>query len=237
MKRLSEKKFRKYIANGVIICMFAILLSLTYVGGVLPVFSSNNYSPYYHGNKNNNNISIMINVYMGTEYIDSILKTLQECNAKATFFVGGCWVVKNSEVVQKIIDNGNEIGNHGYFHKDHKRLTLEQNKTEMELTHKIVKELFDYDIKLFAPPSGSFGQNTLTIAESMGYKTIMWTKDTIDWRDTDVNVLYQRATKNPRNGDLILMHPTLSTSKILGKVIKFYQHEVYNLTTVCENIL
>ena len=50
MKRLSEKKFRKYIANGVIICMFAILLSLTYVGGVLPVFSSNNYSPYYNNN-------------------------------------------------------------------------------------------------------------------------------------------------------------------------------------------
>lgn len=237
MRKITEKHFRRYIVNGVIVCIFAILFSLTYVGGVSPVFSSNNYVPYYHGNKDNNNVSIMINAYMGTEYIDSILNTLNEYNAKVTFFVGGCWVVKNSDIVQKIIDNGHEIGNHGYFHKDHKMLSLEKNKSEMELTHKVVKELFDYDIKLFAPPSGSFGQNTLKVAESMGYKTIMWTKDTIDWRDSDENVLYQRAIKKPKNGDLILMHPTLSTSKILGKVISFYQKEGYNLTTVYENIL
>ena len=237
MRKITEKHFRRYIVNGVIVCIFAILFSLTYVGGVSPVFSSNNYVPYYHGNKDNNNVSIMINAYMGTEYIDSILNTLNEYNAKVTFFVGGCWVVKNSDIVQKIIDNGHEIGNHGYFHKDHKMLSMEKNKSEMELTHKVVKELFDYDIKLFAPPSGSFGQNTLKVAESMGYKTIMWTKDTIDWRDSDENVLYQRAIKKPKNGDLILMHPTLSTSKILGKVISFYQKEGYNLTTVYENIL
>ena len=237
MRKISEKFFRRYIVNGAIIFMFAILFSLTYIGGVSTVFSSNEYSPYYYGNREKNNVSVMINVYMGTEYIDSILNTLNEYNAKATFFVGGCWVVKNSEVVQKIIDNGHEIGNHGYFHKDHKMLSLEKNKSEMELTHKVVKELFDYDIKLFAPPSGSFGQNTLKVAQSMGYKTIMWTKDTIDWRDQDENVLYQRAINKPKGGDLILMHPTLSTSKILGKVLAFYQKEGYNLTTVYENIL
>ena len=99
------------------------------------------------------------------------------------------------------------------------------------------ESMFDYDIKLFAPPSGSFGQNTLKAAQSMGYKTIMWTKDTIDWRDQDENVLYQRAINKPKGGDLILMHPTLSTSKILGKVLAFYQKEGYNLTTVYENIL
>ena len=237
MKKISEKFVRKHFVNFIIIFMLVSLFSLTIITQTVGVFGSNTYSPIYHGNKNNNNVSIMINVYQGTEYVEEILKTLSEYNAKATFFVGGCWVVKNNDTVQKIIDGGHEIGNHGYFHKDHKKLSAEQNKKEMELTHNVIKQLFDYTIKLFAPPSGSFGQTTLNVAKEMGYHTIMWTKDTIDWRDQDESVLYSRATKNPCGGDLILMHPTRATSAILCKVISFYQKEGYNLTTVCENIL
>ena len=237
MKKISEKFVRKHIVNFVIIFMLVSLFSITILTQTVGVFGSNTYAPFYHGNKDKNNVSIMINVYQGTEYLQNILDTLKQYDAKVTFFVGGCWAVKNNDIIQKMIDDGHEIGNHGYFHKDHKKLSTYDNKKEMELTHKVIKQVFDYDIKLFAPPSGSFGQNTLNVAKEMGYQTIMWTKDTIDWRDSDENVLYARATKNPSGGDLILMHPTLATSNILSKVISFYQKEGYNLTTVYQNIL
>lgn len=236
MKKISEGFFRKYIVNATLVMMIVFIFSLTILGQSTQVFSSSTYAPYYNGNKENNNVSLMFNVYMGSEYIDNILDELKYGNAKATFFIGGSWAVKNSELLAKIYNNGHEIGNHGYWHKDHKTISYEKNMSEISLTHKVVKELINYEMTLFAPPSGSYSEKTLKVAQQMGYKTIMWNKDTIDWRDKDSDLIYKRAIKNPSNGDLILMHPTECTLKALRNIISFYNQSGYKLTTVSENI-
>jgi peptidoglycan/xylan/chitin deacetylase (PgdA/CDA1 family) len=64
----------------------------------------------------------------------------------------------------------------------------------------------------------------------------MWSKDTIDWRDKDVNLIIKRATKNPENGDLILMHPKPHTLSALGEIIDFYIGLGFNVVTVGENV-
>ena len=76
-------------------------------------------------------------------------------------------------------------------------------------------------MKLFAPPSGSFSTTTLKAAEKLGYKTIMWTKDTIDWRDSDIETLFNRATKNLSAGDFILMHPKEHTAVVLNRILNY----------------
>ncbi len=237
MKKFSEKIFRTYFVNTCLVVMLVLIASITVIGTSTQVFGNNTYSAYYHGNENNNNVSLMFNVYLGEQYIEDILKVLDEGNAKATFFVGGSWAIKNSEILEQILQHGHEIGNHGYWHKDHKTLSIEKNMSEIGLTHEVIKQLLDYEMTLFAPPSGSYGQNTLKVAQDMGYKTIMWSKDTIDWRDQDKNIIYQRAIKNPSNGDLILMHPTNATLQALPEIITFYTQSGYKLTTVSENIL
>ncbi|MBQ3494720.1 MAG: polysaccharide deacetylase family protein [Clostridia bacterium] len=236
MKNISAKNFRNVVSNVSIAIMLIFLFSITYLGGAVGVFSTSNFEAIYNGNRSSNNVSIMINVYMGSEFIPSILETLKKHNAKATFFVGGVWVSKNSDLLKNIDENGHEIGNHGYWHKDHKNISEQKNQEEMYLNHKLVKSVINKDMLLFAPPSGSYSQTTLKVAASLGYKTIMWTKDTIDWRDQDETLIYNRATKNPCGGDLILMHPTQSTTKTLEKIIEFYINKGYKLTTVSENI-
>lgn len=191
---------------------------------------------YYSGNKKNPNVSLMVNVYWGTEYLDDMLSTFEKYNVKTTFFVGGYWVAKNEDMLNKIIDKGHEIGNHGYFHKDQDKLSLEQNIKEISMNHQAVLDASGYEMKLFAPPSGAYNKNTILAAENLGYKTIMWSKDTIDWRDKNTELIISRATKNMSNGDLILMHPTEHTVKALEKIITTYQNVGFNLTTVSENI-
>ena len=92
-------------------------------------------------------------------------------------------------------------------------------------------------MNLFAPPSGAYNSTTLNVAESLGYKTIMWTKDTIDWRDQDGGLIFQRATKNACGGDFILMHPTQATLNSLKEIIDFYKNKGFNLTTVSETLI
>ena len=89
---------------------------------------------------------------------------------------------------------------------------------------------------LFAPPSGAYDKTTVSCASSLGYKTIMWTRDTVDWRDKDAELIYSRAIKNAKGGDLILMHPTEKTLEALPKIITWFKDNGFNLTTVSNTI-
>lgn len=191
---------------------------------------------YYLGNKNNNNVSIMINVYWGTEYLDDIMKILIEKKADATFFIGGSWASLNTDMLQKININGFEIASHGYSHLDHSKASYDTQYEEVISTHKIVKTFSGKDMTLFAPPSGAYNQDTLKVCSLNGYKVIMWSKDTIDWRDQNTSLIYNRATKKLKNGDLILMHPTKCTLEALPKIIDTIYKQGFNLVNVSSNI-
>lgn len=230
-------KMRSAVTNILII---GILIGLTIVS------LSNQYSsvvtapgndrPYYKGNTQRGEVAIMINVYWGTEYIDDMLKVLENHNAKATFFVGGSWVNSNSDTLRKIIDAGHEVGNHGYFHKDHAKLNYQQNEAEITSTNTLVKALCNYDIKLFAPPSGSFSDVTLEVAAKLNMPVIMWSRDTIDWRDKDSSLVYSRATNKIQAGDMILMHPTTHTLTALGDILTYYENNDLTPVTVSQII-
>lgn len=198
------------------------------------VFSYQNENVIYNGNTKSNKVSLMINVYWGTEYIDDILSVLEEYGVKTTFFVGGQWVEKESEMLEKIIADGHEIGNHGYFHKDQEYLNYDQNYEEIKVNHELVKGLTGVEMNLFAPPSGSFNKSTLSSAKDLGYSVIMWSRDTIDWRDKDANTIFSRATSGVKGGDLILAHPTSETLKALPLILEYYKINNLVCTTVTD---
>lgn len=228
-----EKSFVHGTCNVIlaltVICVFAISI----FAPILPSTTTTS-APIYNGNRQGNMVSLMVNVYWGTEYLDEMLKILEEENVKTTFFVGGCWVSKNGDMLEKIYNAGHEIGNHGYSHKDHKKLSQEAQRREIETNHKLVKSIIGIEMNLFAPPSGSYNNTTLAVAEELGYKTIMWSKDTIDWRDKDENTTFVRATKDIKAGDLVLMHPTQHTANALGKIIKTLKEKGLSVATVSQ---
>lgn len=236
MKNKKEKLFIHGIANIVIVGVLVLFAVMTLSYNAITVFGNNSYSPIYNGNRDSNKVSLMINVYWGTEYIEDILKILKDKNITTTFFVGGQWVEKEPEMLQKIIDNGHEIGNHGYFHRDHDKLSYDQNIEEIKTCHTLVKKLTGLDMNLFAPPSGAFNKTTLDVAKELGYKTIMWSRDTIDWRDKNSDLVYKRAT-NVKGGDLVLMHPTEHTLKALPSILEYYNNNNLKVTTVSDTIL
>jgi len=238
MKKIHFKvfKFRKVFVNFAIAGIIALVAVASIIGSSLNVPVSIVSGVYYNGDTTSKNISLMINVYWGTEYMDDMLTTLKDKNVKTTFFIGGTWAVMQEDMLKKIKEEGHELANHGYHHKDHNALSEQDNLNEISSTHKIVKGLTGDDMTLFAPPSGAYNKVTVSVAESLGYKTIMWTRDTIDWRDHDANLIYKRAIKNAKGGDLILMHPTKETAEALPQIIDYFQQNGFNLVPVSTNI-
>lgn len=191
---------------------------------------------YRSAGENGAGVSLMFNVYWGTDEVYRILETLEEYGGKATFFIGGSWADDNVDCLQAIYDAGHEIGNHGYFHKDHAKLDLVQNQKEISDCNRFIELAIGVKPTLFAPPSGAYGDYTLTASNALGMKTILWSKDTIDWRDKNAAVIYSRATKNVKAGDFILVHPMKETADALEDILKYYETNSLPVVTVTENL-
>lgn len=230
------KKAIEIVSNCVLAIVILAIVAISIQGSVSFAFSQDKHQPIYRGSSASNIVSLMINVYWGTEYVVPMLDTLDKYNAKVTFFVGGSWAAGNIEIVKEILNRGHELGNHGYFHKDQGKLSYQANYDEINTCTQLILTNTNYQMKLFAPPSGDFSQNTLQSAYQLGYKTIMWSRDTVDWRDKDSTTVYNRATKNISGGELILMHPTLHTSNALEKILKYYKEHNFVVDTVSNNI-
>lgn len=221
------------IAAVIVIVTVLAALALNGSGAVTEVAGND---AVYRGNQLGNAVSLMFNVYWGEEYIPEILNILDAYSVKTTFFIGGSWAAKNMELVKSIAAAGHEIGSHGYNHKDAEHLNYERNLDEMVPAERLLEELTGQRITLFAPPSGSVGKEMFSAAESLGYTVVMWSRDTVDWRDKDADLVYKRATQDTQSGELILMHPTEHTLKALGKILEFYTDSALKPVPVSENI-
>lgn len=190
-------------------------------------------APIYKGNASTGKVALMVNVYQGSEYVEDIMEVLERYDATCTFFVGGCWAEKNMDLLKKMSEKAG-IGNHGYLHLDHAKLSEKQNREEIVLCDRLIEKVTGKKTNLFAPPSGSIGNNMIKVCEELEYKIIMWTKDTIDWRDKDYELVFKRATKDVSGGDMILMHPTEHTVKALPYILDYYAANGLSTATVSE---
>jgi probable sporulation protein (polysaccharide deacetylase family) len=193
-------------------------------------------NPIYRGNPEKPIVSIMINVAWGNEYIPSILETLRENNIRTTFFFDGSWLNKNTEMARNIAKDGHELSNHAYSHKNMSQLRREQVINEISKTEKLLQTQLNVKNTLFAPPSGDFNMDTVRIAYELNLKTILWTLDTLDWKNPSPSSIVKKIDKNVEPGFLILMHPTKSSSQALDGMIRVIKRKGLSVGTVSEVI-
>lgn len=221
------------VTNGVLLVVLIVIGIVCFYPSAESVSGSES-KAYYRGNSEKG-VSLMINVYWGTQTVLDMLDVLDEHRAVATFFIGGSWADDNVPCVKEIASRGHEIGSHGYFHRDHEKMSYEENVEEIANSVKFLN-LVAGTVTLFAPPSGAFCDETLAAAEGLGLKTVMWSRDTVDWRDKDESLCYKRATENVKGGELILMHPMEHTLKALPSILDYYKANGLETVTVSENL-
>ena len=240
MKVKNKEYFVRNTMSNIVIFILLIIVGISCVvyspQTLLKTANSEFNGTIYAGDKNSKNVSLMVNVYWGNEHLESMLETFKKYGIKTTFFVGGSWVSENQQLAKRLVQEGHEIGNHGYSHKEHGKLDYQGNLAEIKKCDDIVKVVLNKNMTLFAPPGGSYNSHTTKSASDLKYQTIMWTRDTIDWRDKNVEIIYQRATNNMQGGDLILMHPTAATAKALENIIFYAKKHGLALTTVSETL-
>ncbi len=190
--------------------------------------------PIYRGNPQKPMVAFLINVAWGNEYIPEILKVLNEHQTKATFFFDGSWVKKNPDLAKMIKEAGHEIGNHAYSHPDLKQRSVAQTKEELKKTNDVIKATLGITPIWFAPPSGSFNEATIQVADQLDMKTILWTVDTVDWRKPATSEMVRRVVSKVENGSMVLMHPTKPTAEGMERMITDIKAKGLQLGTVSD---
>ncbi|WP_339204370.1 polysaccharide deacetylase family protein [Paenibacillus sp. FSL K6-3182] len=170
-----------------------------------------------------------------------ILDLLQKYNAKATFFVLGNKVKLYPETIKREIAEGHEVANHTfnhvYFLKSISQATI---RDEIVKTENALEALTGKKPLLFRPPGGYYNENSIQVAKTLGYTTIMWSwhQDTNDWRSPGVNKIVNKVLNNARNGDIVLLHDYIPGSQQTVKALETILYELdkrgFQFVTVTE---
>ena len=104
-----------------------------------------------------------------------------------------------------------------YFHQ-----YPEKSNEEIKTSKKIIEDIINEETKFFQAPAGSFGEGTMKAANELGYTSIKWDVDTIDWNNRkEPEVIIERVKKKDiKDGSIVLMHPTYATTQCLDDIIQ-----------------
>lgn len=182
--------------------LFCLLLSLALP--ILSVSAEQSVTNVYHRH-DNNEMKIALTFDDGPHPVltPKILDILKKHQVKATFFIVGENANNYPEVVERILNEGHEIGNHTYTHD-------KIDRGEIERCEKTIYELTDYRTKLFRPPEGLINNAIKSASASLGYDIILWNIDTRDWDHTSPNDICKNVISNICVGSIILMHDYIS---------------------------
>ena len=167
------------------------------------------------------------------KYTERILDALKEYNASATFFVLGSNAENAPKLLQRMVLEGNEIGNHTYSHKQLTTLSKAGIEEEIKETKECIYTITHIYPHVLRPPYGSKNDTVVKCAEDA--KVVTWSLDTRDWKDRDAKIVVERILKDVKDGDIILMHDLYASSaQAAAIVIPKLQEMGYQLVTVSQ---
>lgn len=167
-----------------------------------------------------------------SKYTPEILEVLKENNSKATFFVLGSEVNKYKDILNQIIEEGNEIGNHTYNHKDLTKVSDEELYKQVQGTDDLIYNACGYTPAVMRPP---YGASDDELNKKISRPVIKWSVDTRDWESRNTQMILDNIFDNVKDGDIILMHDLYETTAEAAKIaIPKLVEMGYQLVTINE---
>ena len=171
--------------------------------------------------------------------VEKILNTLKEKNVTAAFFLLDHIILKNTELVKRMNDEGHFVCNHTKNHKDLSKLTREEITDNIKDLEKIYEQKCDASMKkYFRFPEGKYSEDALKVINELGYKTIFWSFGYADWDDNKQpapDASLKKVLSNTHNGAVILLHPTSATNaEILPLLIDEWRNMGYSFGNLDE---
>ena len=166
-----------------------------------------------------------------------LLDVLHDLDVPATFFLIGRDAAEFPELTRRIERQGHEIANHTYSHPNLDQLSAAGVKRELldgaRVLHGLVSD--PAVMTLMRPPHGRFTEETVRVAQSLGYHVVLWNDDGGDWRTITVRSLAEHLEQNATAPEIVLLHSgRLVTIEMLPEVVTRFRAARFRFVTVGE---
>lgn len=136
-----------------------------------------------------------------------ILDVLREEGVHATFFVLGQHAERWPRLVRRMVDEGHQLGNHGYWHRKlHRRLPRYVREDLTRGTEAIERASGGVRPRVFRAPHGFRSPWVTSIAASLGQRTIGWSLGVWDSARPGAAEIVRRALAGLHGGSILLLH-------------------------------
>ncbi|MED3993747.1 polysaccharide deacetylase family protein [Peribacillus frigoritolerans] len=191
----------------------------------------------YMGNPSKKRIALTFDDGPEDIYTPQILDILRQKGVKATFFVVGKQAREYPELLKQIYREGHAIGNHTWDHSHLPDLTNQQLIENVQFTTAEIEKITGLKTDLFRPPYGEIQDQQVALLNNRGYRSIMWTADTMDWSGVSAEDIQSRVKQNASPGVIVLQHNyhasgKFETVKALPQIIDQLRAQGYEFVTV-----
>jgi cellulose synthase/poly-beta-1,6-N-acetylglucosamine synthase-like glycosyltransferase/peptidoglycan/xylan/chitin deacetylase (PgdA/CDA1 family) len=148
-----------------------------------------------------------------------ILDILKQKNVRASFFIIGENGQANPDLVQRIYDEGHDVGNHTFTHPNLGESPRELTEIELNATQRLFEAITGHSMRFVRPPYFGDAEPTtadelipVERAQDMGYITVGLRVDPDDWQRPPAATIVQRTLEqisdpNPETrGQIVLLH-------------------------------
>ncbi len=232
-------KLKNILLVALAAVLIAALSTTAYFTGAYAVYFGNTprLVPIYSVERNDKVISISFDCAWGTEHTDDILNALRVSNVHATFFMVEFWAEKYPEYVKKIDGQGHEIGTHSSTHSYMSKQNAEEIKLELTTSSESIENVTGKKVELFRPPYGDYDNELIKTASELGYYTIQWDTDSLDWKDLSATDIAMRVINGVKSGSIILMHNNgLHTAESVPIILETLKNKGYSFVPIGELI-
>jgi polysaccharide deacetylase family sporulation protein PdaB len=234
---------RKSLFTQLLLVLILVSVSVVYTQGYTPgvlsvLFNNDRKLPIYSVETGEKVIAISFDAAYGDQYTPEILDILDQYSVKTTFFLVGFWIDKYPDMLAEIHRRGHEIGNHSTTHPQMSKLTREEIAKELTTTGEKIKAVTGKDPILFRPPFGDYNNNVIETARELGYYSIQWDVDSLDWKEFGVQPVVDRVLAKVGNGSIVLFHNNAKyVTGYLPIILDRLTKEGYTIVPVSQLIL
>lgn len=165
----------------------------------------------------------------------AVLTALERERAPATFFVVGEHVAGQKSALQRMLRDGDAIGDHSFTHADLANDGIAAH-TEIDETKRAIEGATGYVPCLFRAPFGDVSPALLSDARAEGLITVQWDVDPRDWSLPGPGRIAATVLSQARDGSIVLMHdgggPREQTVEALPDIVESLRGRGFRLVTV-----
>ena len=213
-------------------------------GKDIPIFpkeavETESYDAYYIDKSGEKKIYLTFDAGYENGNVEKIFDVLKEKSVPAAFFLLDNIILKNSDLVLRMEDEGHLVCNHTQNHKNLSFASEEEIARNLKALEMIYEERCGRKMsKYFRFPEGRYSLQALKTVQSLGYKTIFWSFAYDDWdngRQPDCDKAIKKVLDNTHDGAVMLFHPTSSTNaEIFPILIDTWRDMGYTFGTLDE---